>query len=323
MTAIETNGLTKEFEEITAVDSLDITVEDGEVFGFLGPNGAGKSTVINMLLGFLDPTAGSARVLGHDVETESRLLRENIGVLPEAFSPYERLSAREHIEYAADIKESTSDAEQLLDRVGLEQDAWDRPAGEYSKGMGQRLALATALVGDPELLILDEPSSGLDPAGMAEMRELIESEAASGTTVFFSSHILSEVEAVCDRVGILSGGELTAIGSLTDLRQQSVSSVPLTLTVEDIPPAIEDNLSSIDTVKAVTVENSEIHVELDDAAKKIHVIRRVDERACIRDIVSEEESLEQMFETYTTGQTGSVEGSEDPGERKRRDAVVA
>jgi len=310
MGAIETDGLTKQFGDLTPVDGLDLTVERGEVFGFLGPNGAGKSTTINVLLGFLEPTAGSATVLGHDVETESRRVRERIGVLPEAFEPYDRLSAREHVEYAAGITECQPDVEALLERVGLDREAWDRAAGGYSKGMCQRLALATALVGDPDLLVLDEPSSGLDPEGMAEMRELVRSEAETGTTVFFSSHLLPEVEAVCDRVGILSGGDLAAVGSLDELREESVTNVPVTVTVDAVPDGLEADLGALEGVRSVTAEGTSIRVELDDPADKVRVVRTVDERARVEDIISEEKSLEAMFERYTRPDAGTGPGTD-------------
>ena len=308
MAAIETDGLTKQFGDLTPVDGLDLTVERGEVFGFLGPNGAGKSTTINMLLGFLDSSAGSATVLGHDIETESRRIREQIGVLPEAFQPYDRLSAREHVEYAAGIKDSQPGVEGLLDRVGLDREAWDRPAGEYSKGMCQRLALATALVGDPDLLVLDEPSSGLDPEGMAEMRDLIQSEAEAGVTVFFSSHLLSEVEAVCDRVGILSNGDLAAVGSLAELRQESVSGVSMTMTVDAVPETVEADLAAVDGVRSVTADGNSIRVALDEPGDKVRAVRAVDQRARVEDIISEEKSLEAMFESYTDSSPGSGSG---------------
>ena len=333
MAAIETDGLTKRFGDLTPVDGLDLTVERGEVFGFLGPNGAGKSTTINMLLGFLEPSAGSATVLGQDIKMESRRIRERIGVLPEAFQPYDRLSAREHVEYAAGIKDCRPDVEELLERVGLDREAWDRPAGEYSKGMCQRLALATSLVGYPDLLVLDEPSSGLDPEGMAEMRELIRSEAEAGTTVFFSSHLLSEVEAVCDRVGILSGGDLAAVGSLAELREESVSHVSMTVTVDAVPDDVEADLGSLDGVRSVAADGSAIRVGLDDPGDKVRVVRTLDERARVEDIISEEKSLEAMFESYT--RTDASPGGDSPsaaaadrsesasGEAERRPAEVA
>ena len=301
MTAIVTDNLTKRFGDLVAVDGLDMTVERGEVFGFLGPNGAGKSTTINMLLGFLDPTSGSASVLGEDVVSDSIDLRTRIGVLPEGFSPYDRLTAREHVAYAGGIKNCDPDVEALLERVGLQREAWDRKAGGYSKGMCQRLALATALVGDPELLLLDEPSSGLDPEGMADMRDLIRSEAESGTTVFFSSHILSEVEAVCDRIAILRDGNLSALGTLDDLRAGTVTQVPMALSVEEVPGGIAGSLADLDAVRTATVEDSTIRVELDDPAHKIDIINYVDERTGIEDVIAEAASLEAMFERYANG----------------------
>jgi ABC-2 type transport system ATP-binding protein len=301
MAAIQTRALRKEFGDVVAVDGLDLAVEEGEVFGFLGPNGAGKSTTINMLLGFLTPTGGEATVLGHDVERESVQLRERIGVLPEDFEPYERLTAREHVAYAGGLKGVDPDVEALLERVGLQREAWERPAGDYSTGMAQRLALATALVGDPELLVLDEPSSGLDPEGMGEMRELIRSEAASGTTVFFSSHILSEVEAVCDRVAILSGGSLAVVGSLDDLRAGAVTSASMTLSLSAVPEELVGTVGDLAGVEGVTVDGTELIVELSEATAKVAVVRAADDRVTVEDIVAEETSLESMFSQYANG----------------------
>lgn len=210
MTGIRTDGLHKRFGSVEAVRSLDLIVESGEVFGFLWPNGAGKSTVINMLLSFIAPTDGRATVLGHDIENESVAIRRRTGVLPENVSPYERLTGREHVASAIRFKDVDEDPETLLARVGLAESAWGRKAGGYSTDMAQRLALATALAGEPALLILDEPQNGLDPNGIQRMRELIDEAVTYGSTVFFSSHILSEVEAVSDRIGIMHGVEFVA-----------------------------------------------------------------------------------------------------------------
>ncbi|WP_135663378.1 ABC transporter ATP-binding protein [Halorhabdus rudnickae] len=308
MTAIQIDDLTKDFGDVRALDGLDLTVESGAVYGFLGPNGAGKSTTINLLLGFLDPSAGSASVLGHDIVSESRAIRRRIGVLPEAFSPYERLTAREHVSYAADLKDVTVDPDALLDRVGLEEAAWDRTAGEFSTGMEQRLALACALVGDPDLLILDEPSSGLDPQGMGELRKLTREEAADGTTVFFSSHILSEVEAVCDRIGILVDGGLVAEGTIDELRDGTETHSPLSIRVEEMPPGLD--LSEMAGVASSSVEDSTLSVLVTDASAKIDVIRRVDRVAEIEDVISEPASLEALFDRYANGQTGTPRGDE-------------
>jgi ABC-2 type transport system ATP-binding protein len=197
MTAIETQGLTKRYgsgdDAVLAVDGLDLTVEEGEVFGFLGPNGAGKSTTIDMLLDYGRPTSGTATVLGLDAQDDSEQLRERIGVLPEGYGLYDRLTGRRHLEFAVEWQDADDDPDEILDRVGLDDDDAARPVGDYSKGMQQRLGLGMALVGQPDLLILDEPSSGLDPIGIREMRDIVRAEADRGATVFFSSHIMSEV----------------------------------------------------------------------------------------------------------------------------------
>src|SRR6056297_3406256 len=193
MAAIRTSGLTKRYDggllgsDVTAVDGLDLVVEEGEVYGFLGPNGAGKSTTIDVLLDYARPTAGTATVLGHDANAESEAVSERVGVLPEGYGLYDRLTGRRNLEFALDWRGADDDPDRLLDRVGLDADDAARPVGDYSKGMTQRVALAMVLVGDPDLLVLDEPSSGLDPNGIRLLREIVREQAAQGTTVFFSS----------------------------------------------------------------------------------------------------------------------------------------
>jgi len=172
MSAIELSGVTKQFGDVTALHDLDLEVQDGEIYGFLGPNGAGKSTTIDILLDFVRPTSGRASVLGMDAQDDSLAIRQRTGVLPDGFHVYDRLTARQHLEFAIESKNATDDPDELLERVGI-PDAADRKAGGFSKGMAQRLALAVALVGEPDLIILDEPSTGLDPNGAREMREII------------------------------------------------------------------------------------------------------------------------------------------------------
>jgi ABC-2 type transport system ATP-binding protein len=301
MAAIQTTGLTKRYgKSILAVDDLDLTVEEGEVFGFLGPNGAGKSTTINMLLDFVRPTEGSATVLGLDAQADTDEIRHRIGVLPEGASVYDRLTAREHLEWVIDTKDVDDDPDALLEKVGLTSDDGDRPAGDYSKGMAQRLGFGMALAGDPDLLILDEPSSGLDPAGMQEMREIISNEADRGTTVFFSSHILGEVEAVCDRIGIMNEGRLVATGTLDDLQGELDLGAPITLEVATVPETLA--LDELAGVRSVTVEDATITATCADPSVKVDVVRHVAEVTTVRDIVSEDVSLEQLFNTYTNGE---------------------
>ena len=234
MSAIQLTDLTKRYGDHLAVDGLDLTVGRGEVFGFLGPNGAGKSTTINILLDFIRPSEGTATVLGYDAQREPRAVHERLGVLPEGYSLYDRLSGREHLRLAGRLNGVSVDVETVLDRVGLTPEDAERPAGTYSTGMGQRLAVGMATVGDPDLLVLDEPTSGLDPHGVSLLKRLVRAEADRGTTVFFSSHVLDHVEAVCDRVGILADGRLIAVDTVDGLREAASTETPDELTLEDV-----------------------------------------------------------------------------------------
>jgi ABC-2 type transport system ATP-binding protein len=298
--AIETSGLTKRFGDVTAIDDLDLTVESDEVFGFLGPNGAGKSTTINVLLNFVAATDGAASMLGLDVSEEREALHQRIGVVPEDYGLYDRLSGRRHVELAAELKSASDDPDVLLDRVGLSTGDASRPAGEYSTGMGQRLALAMALVGSPDLLILDEPTSGLDPNGARELRELILTENERGTTVFFSSHILEQVEAVADRVGIMDDGQLVAVDTIERLRQQLDGGAEVTLRVDAEP---ERHPTGLPNVRDVEVGDGVVRATCLEPEAKLGFIDRVRETTTVTDVRIEESSLEEMFASYTTDET--------------------
>jgi ABC-2 type transport system ATP-binding protein len=231
MDAIHIDDLTKRYGDYIAIDELNLTVNRGEALGFLGPNGAGKSTTINVLLDYVRPTTGTVQVLGHDTQTETQTIHKRIGVLPDGYSLYDRLTGNEHLELAAQLKQTNVDVRAVCDRVGLDQSDADRPTGAYSKGMSQRLALGMALVGNPDLLILDEPTTGLDPHGVSRMKSLIQTELDRGTTVFFSSHVLDHVESACDRVAILDDGKLVAVDTIDGLREAIGSD---TLTLEEL-----------------------------------------------------------------------------------------
>ena len=325
MAAIELDGVTKRFEDVTAVSDLSLTVEEGEVFGFLGPNGAGKSTTINLLLDFVRPTAGTVTVLGHDAREESVAVRERTGVLPEGFDVYDRLTGRAHVEFAVDSKEVDADPDAVLERVGL-GDAADRKAGGYSKGMRQRLALAMALVGDPDLLILDEPSSGLDPAGAKEMREIVLAEADRGTTVFFSSHILEQVEAVCDRVGILREGELVAVDSIDGLRTASDTDASLRISVgATVDDDLFAELRGLPGVDSVDRDGDDaLRVGCDSDAKTTVVTTLEDNGVPVDDFSTQEASLEDLFLAYTEdeaiGSVGDADADAAAGADDRPDA---
>lgn len=211
MHAIETVELTKRYPDAIAVTDLDLAIPPGEVFGFVGPNGAGKSTTIALLLGLRSPTSGRIRISNHSPSTHAVDLRRTVGALPEHGGLLDRLTGREHLTFLGQMHGSGVHPNALFDRVGLDPTDGDRAVGTYSTGMAQRLRLAMALVGDPDVLILDEPAAGLDPEGNARLREIVRNERRAGTTVFFSSHQLDDVAAVCDRVGFLVGGRLREI----------------------------------------------------------------------------------------------------------------
>ncbi|MDG5819643.1 ABC transporter ATP-binding protein [Natronococcus sp. A-GB7] len=301
MPAITVDGLTKTYGQTLALDDLSFEVEEGEVFGFLGPNGAGKSTTINVLLDFVRPTAGRVEVLGLDAQTHSREIRSRTGVLPEGYRTYERLTARQHLEFAMDSKGVDDDPERLLERVDL-ADAIDKKAGGYSKGMAQRLMLAMALVGDPELLILDEPSTGLDPNGAREMREIVRQESERGATVFFSSHIMEQVEAVCDRVGILREGEMVAVDSVAGLRESVSDGTVLRVTVDRLDDDAVEAVRSLPDVSEATVESEApptLAVRVDGS--KTDVLSELENQGLeVRDFSTSEASLEEVFQSYTT-----------------------
>ncbi|WP_135829206.1 ABC transporter ATP-binding protein [Halorussus halobius] len=299
MTAIEIDGVTKRFGDVVAVRDLSLDVESGEVFGFLGPNGAGKSTTINMLLDFVRPTEGEIRVLGRDVHDESVAVRQHLGVLPEGFSTYDRLTGRQHLEFAIESKGSDDDPDAILERVGLD-DAGDRTAGGYSKGMAQRLVLGMALVGDPDLLILDEPSTGLDPNGARRMRDIVREEADRGATVFFSSHILGQVESVCDRVGILRDGELVAEDSIEGLREATSADTVLRIDADGVTDDALAAVRGIEGVSEVSDSDEALRVSCQSDVKTTVLSTLEDAGVDVRDFETEEASLEDLFVAYTT-----------------------
>jgi ABC-2 type transport system ATP-binding protein len=307
MSVIETQGLTKRYGSVTAVENLSVRIEEGEIFGFLGPNGAGKSTTINMLLDFAKPTSGTAQVFGMDCQDSGKAIRRRIGVLPEGFDVYERLTGRQHLEFATESKSATESADALLDRVGIAGDA-DRKAGDYSKGMKQRLVLAMALVGDPDLLILDEPTTGLDPNGAREVRGIIQEENDRGTTVFFSSHILEQVEAVCDRVGILRDGQLVADDSIAGLRENVGGGETLVVEGQGFTDAVVRNVEAMDDVAGVQVRDSggTLAINVGQDVNKSEVLGLIEDAgATVADFSTEEASLEDLFAAYTTDYGGA------------------
>lgn len=227
--AVEINELTKDYEvgflrkrRVRALDSLSLRVERGEIFGFLGANGAGKTTTLKLLMRLMYPTRGTASILGRDISDAS--MHARIGYLPERPYFYDHLTARELLEYSAELfgyprAERRKRAAATLARVNLDEKSWDKQLRKFSKGMLQRVGLAQAIVNDPDVLFLDEPMSGLDPIGRREVRDLIAGLRAGGTTVFLCTHILSDIEVLCDRAAVLRRGRLAHVGRLDELRE--------------------------------------------------------------------------------------------------------
>lgn len=214
MSIIETTNLTKRYRRVVAVDGISFEVEAGQVYGFLGPNGSGKTTTIGMLVGIITPTAGGIRLFGGGTPGELHKARQRIGATLESPNFYPYLSGLDNLRLAATIKNRGSkEVDEVLETVGLTQRCRDR-FQTYSLGMKQRLALAAAMLGDPELIILDEPANGLDPEGMREIRDIITNLASRGKTIFLSSHLLWEVERTCTHVAVIKKGRIVGQGSV-------------------------------------------------------------------------------------------------------------
>ena len=289
---------------VRAVEELSFEVRAGEIFGLLGPNGAGKTTALKMLLGFVKPTSGHAFIAGQRVGTVAS--RRQLGYLPENPALYEFLRGDEYLVFAgrlcglsrADARKRTAE---MLERVGLAGRA-DRPIRKFSKGMVQRLALAQALVGDPRIAILDEPMSGLDPIGRKDVRDLILQLRDEGRTVLFSTHILSDVEAICDRVGILVEGRLTDCGALADLVAPGARAVELV--VENVPPDLVARLQQ-DGTRVLQRDRATVLTFRDEGRARAALSAAVSSGATIVSLTPHRRSLEELFISRARGKAAT------------------
>jgi len=303
---VEIDNLTKDYEvgflrkkKVRALDGLSLTVNHGEIFGFLGANGAGKTTTLKLLMRLIFPTDGSARILDHDISDIS--MHSRIGYLPENPYFYDYLTALEFLNFCGQIfglSKSSRDnrAKELLNRVRLHESKWNTQLRKFSKGMLQRVGLAQALVNDPEVVFLDEPMSGLDPIGRREVRDLIASLRQEGKTVFMCSHILSDIEILCDRVAILKGGRLAQVGSLDELRQQVPGRNLVEVMVSGVSQvALEAYFPDLDEF-LVTSTPAGLRIELSDEKDVDRVLASL--RAAGGKLVSVQplrQSLEELF----------------------------
>ncbi len=300
---VEVSGLVKRYGDVVAVDEVDLAVQTGDVYGYLGPNGAGKTTSLRMMLGLIRPTAGTVRIFGRDPQLSVRALEGVAGFVEEPrFYPY--LSGRKNLELLAafDGGGAAGRIGEVLDVVELSDRAGDRVGG-YSHGMRQRLGIAAALLRAPRLLLLDEPTTGLDPGGMRDMRLLIRRLAEDGITVLLSSHQLTEVEEVCNRVAIIRRGRIAFEGSLADMQERAANRYRLRATDPDgalttcqAQPSIQDAHLDGGREIAFTAEQ--------DAVAQLSVAL-VDAGIAITALVPQRPTLEELFFHFTEGTDGA------------------
>ena len=287
---ISTRALTKRYGSVPALTDLTLDVTHGEIFGFLGPNGAGKSTMIRTLLGFLHPTSGTASVLGMDVETQSVEIRRLTGYLPGGIALYDSLSGVEALDYLGDLqgREPHRRAE-LCERLELSSAVLKRRVRDYSRGMRQKIGVVQALQHDPELAVLDEPTEGLDPLMQQAFYRILDDLRREGRTVFFSSHILSEVERLCDRVAIIRAGELMAIHDVHDLLARRRRRVTLRWRGE------APDIAALPGLEDAAVDGDRLHGTLTgDIASFVRAIAS----PSLEDLTIEPASLEEAFLEY-------------------------
>ena len=303
---IRTKNLTKEYDGFRAVSNLNLEVKEGEIYGFLGPNGAGKTTSILMLLGILKPTSGKIHLLGKELGKNPLSIKRRIGVVSEKQYLYKEMSAGEYLDFFAELygsknkKKRKKRIDELLSSVDL-LEVKNRKLGAFSRGMQQKLGFARALLHNPDLLLLDEPVSGLDPTGIKQIRDLIEEENKKGSTIFISSHLLSEVERLCQRVGIINKGKLLAEDTMENLKHRLSDFIQIEVEIAKLPSKMLDIFSAFDFVKDVTQEKNltilEVKNDKDYRADISEAIAR--EGGVVLGMKVREMSLEEAFITIT------------------------
>ncbi len=299
--AIETQGLTKRYGDLVAVRALDLHVEHGEVFGLLGPNGSGKTTTILMLLGLTEPSAGEVRVLGQDPVRKPLSIKRRVGYLPDTVGFYDELSGRENLRYTARLnglfgREAEARIQEALLKMGLAEAA-DRPVRTYSRGMKQRLGLADVLLKSPELVILDEPTLGLDPQAAHDFLDLIQHLKAEGMTILLSSHLLHQVQRVTDRVGLFHRGRMALVGRVPELAQQVLKGA-YRIRLRAAGPDLVDALSRLSGVVRVRREKDGYLVEAERDLRPLVAETAIDHGARLFSLDLEEPSLDEIYRAY-------------------------
>lgn len=289
--AIETTGLTKHYGDVEALNDLDLTVRKGEVFGFLGPNGAGKTTMIRTILDLIRPTRGTATILGFDSHADAVEIRNHVGYLPSDVAMYPNLTGRDLITYFANLRDGVDweYVDELADRLDADL---SKKVGDLSSGNRQKIGLIQTFMSRPELLIMDEPSSGLDPLVQRQFQRMMREVAKEGRTVFLSSHTLSEVQRVADRVGIIRHGKLIAVEAVSELRSKAIRTIDLLFDA----PVEASVFAAVDGVRDVRAENH--HVSFSFDGKMDELLSVATNGFTLLDITSQEADLEEIFLTY-------------------------
>jgi len=296
---IATQGLTKHYGSVKALVDLTLDIRAGEIFGFLGPNGAGKSTLIRTLLGLLHPTQGSATVLGLDIVADSVEIRRRTGYLPGGIALYDSLSGADALEYLADLQGQGSEMrDELCERLQLSSSVLRRRVRDYSRGMRQKIGVIQALQHDPELAILDEPTEGLDPLMQHAFYALMDDQRAKGRTIFFSSHVLSEVERICDRVAIIRSGHLMALQDVDELLARRKRTVQLRWR------GVAPDLDGVPGLADIKVDGNRMSATLlGDVSGFVRAIAS----PSLEDLLIEPARLEDAFLEYYAGDDASEE----------------
>jgi len=294
---VEARGLVKRYGEIVAVDHVDLTVEAGDVFGYLGPNGAGKTTSLRMLLGLIRPTEGTVRLFGRDPLYDGARALDGVAGFVEGPRFYPYLSGRRNLRLLADFDGGAAESriDEVLELVDLRDRAKDRVGG-YSHGMKQRLGIAAALLRDPKLLLLDEPTTGLDPAGMRDMRDLVKRLAAQGITILLSSHILAEVEELCDKVAIIRSGSIVYDGPLGDLLASAGGGFRLRASDNERARVL---LLQQRGISSLALDDGYLRFQAEDGALEAATIALGRAGVGIAELVAQTSSLEELFLAMT------------------------
>jgi ABC-type multidrug transport system ATPase subunit len=296
---IEVHGLTKTYNHFTAVNNVSFTVTKGEIFGFLGPNGAGKTTTIKCMLDLTHANTGTIKINGIDVRLLSKEAKKSVGYMPEKVAFYDNLTALQNLRFYAEITHAPKEeCIQLIEEFGL-SDTGKKRVGKFSKGMIQRLGMARAVLGNPPILILDEPSGGLDPRGVILIRDKILEMKRKGTTIFVSSHILSEIQEICDRVGIINKGVLVAQDTVTELSKKLNLKPQIIVTLDRMTSTIENEVKKLPGVETVKIQGNTLEILCDGAMKAKVIVAISSAGGNIVNIQTKEPSLEEVFMRYT------------------------